>query len=355
MFREYFYFNFPGDPSSVYGIFFLITILRNLLYIPFKGRVSAEGLLFVNYKLLIIISVFGLLSAIFIFKAHGIPIFSDNFALARRLAVKTSQGVFWFFYMSLQVVVVLLLIDITDKKNKSTFLKLLIISWIVLLVFTLSLYGGRFFVLMPFILYVFWMVKNCKINFKFVYFLLVLGVVVSVATSMFRFYNVGVHPDELIFVSLRNDFFPEMRTFIQLTYLVHSFDLDYIVSPFISFLPSLFYELFMVDKADINLSIGMYLSGFDENSENVGYRVTVFGELYLAFGYIGVAFSYLLIAAMSYVMRSSVRSNSLLYILIVLYFSLLVPYGVTFIRSSLIMLPLSYLIISKAAVFRTHT
>jgi hypothetical protein len=143
-----------------------------------------------------------------------------------------------------------------------------------------------------------------------------------------------------------------MRTIIQLTDLVDYFDSDYIFSPFYSFLPDVFYQAIGLNKSELNLSLGMYLSDFDEESQNVGYRLTVFGEIFLAFSYTGVVIFYLIITSLSYMFERFMTKSSLTYVLILMYFALLVPYGMTFVRSSLIMLPFSILIIRIFSSFK---
>lgn len=344
--REYFYFNFPGDfhvPINIWLLATFVTIIFSLFDVG-ERKINQENLSLIkfNYPWMGVFVFSGSIAAFFMFR-DGIPILAEDVNAARGRAVAESQGTFWFLYMGLQLVVVLLLIQLAVTK-KSLVQRIANISLTMALIVILSLYGGRFFVFMPILFATAYLVYKKIIKAKYVFLVAMILVFIVIAVSMSRFYSRESDFGQLLILALRNDIFPEFRTLIQLESLINFFDVSYITNPFISFLPAAIYKVFGIDKnTELMLSIGHYLSSFDPDAENVGYRVSILGEIYLALGYLGVIFTMVLVSLSSIVAKNIVK-NDLLYIYLIIMFSMLVPYGVTFIRSSIVMIPFGYLI-----------
>lgn len=351
--REYFYFNHPGYFRVPINIWLLATLIT-ALFAPFDTikKTTRDDIpinLKINHNWTIVFISAGLISAFFMFH-DNIPLFADDINAARARTVSETQGVFWFLYMGLQIILTLYFVEYVTIKIPYT-TKLIRTCIIILLVSTLSLYGGRFFVFMPIIFSVAFLSYKGIVNSRHITIMVLSVLLLAISVSALRFHDSADDLGSMLEMGVRNDVFPEFRTLIQLEPLIQNFDISYIFNPFISFMPSAFYQLFDIDKnSDLMLSIGYYLSSFDDEAQQVGYRVTILGELYLALGYIGVIIGVLTVNITSVIAKNRTK-NDLFYIYLVIMFCMLVPYGVTFIRSSIVMIPFGYLIMRLSINF----
>jgi len=347
-FREAVYFNFDGDVTVPYNIWFVATIVTagcGLLGDYRSKRLVATRFAHIRYQWVAIFGALGVLSAVAIFSA-GVPLLAQDVSQARSAAVEGSKGIFWSLYTSLQVLCAILLVR-TLSARRPGIDRAVDLVLIVGFAGVLSLYGGRFFVFFPFLFCVAYLysIGHLRLRSVMVLFVTLLALSVAVSASRFSIYA-SSGGDSLLFMAVRNDLFPEARTLVQLSNLVVGFDSTYFFSPFVSFLPSAFYDFLGLDKQDYLLSIGKYLNSFDAAGEDVGYRVTFLGEAYLAFGYVGVVISVAVINVLSVLLNRLAAIDWFSRLYIALFGALLIPYGVTFVRSSIVMIPLGLLIIA---------
>jgi len=353
--RDAFYFNHPGNfrvPINIWLIVTLVTLLFSRFDVsrPASLRQNPASLQ-INIPWTLVFVASGFVASFFMFRG-GVPLFANDVNAARARVAAEAQGLFWFLYMGLQMVLLLLLVEFAAVKLSVSkrFLRLLSVA---LLCFVLSLYGGRFFVLMPLLTTAVYLMYKSLINQRYLWLFVGLVLAVTISVSSYRMYGSADNLFDLLVIGVRNDFFPEMRTLVQLESLVGNFDSAYIWNPFLSFLPSSFYLLFGIDKnAELMLMIGTYLSAFDAEAQDVGYRVSILGEVYLGMGYWGVFCSSVIVNGLSIIINKTIKWD-LFFVFVLIMFCMLVPYGVTFIRSSLIMLPFGYVILRLATSRRS--
>lgn len=351
-YREAVYFNFVGDYSVPYSVWVIVTVAIGLARFlgDFRMRfVEVNDFKKINQTVLVGLLLLGVFSVFVLFR-EGVPIFADDLNSARAAVVENNKGVFWYFYMGLQLVCAVLLCRVVVEKSAGVER---VKDSVIIAVLTglLALYGGRFFVFFPYLLCVLYLWRVGRISGKFLVSGMCGFIVLSIGVSVSRFLWVeSDYGDSVAFVAFRNDFFPESRTLIQMNGLINEFDADYFFSPFVSFMPSVFYDIIGLDKKDLLLSIGKYLNSFDPSGEDVGYRVSFTGEAFLAFGYGGVFVVAFLVSVVSILFNWILPRDLFSRVYVLLYGFLLVPYGVTFVRSSLIMIPFGLLIIRALSV-----
>lgn len=348
-YREAYYFNFSGDVKIPYNIWIITTLITGLSSLLGEFRTPSrviDDYRKIRYSILFTFFCAGLVSAMVIFRS-GIPIFSEDISQARSIAVESNKGLFWFMYMSLQILTAALLIRLFFSRRKLPG-RILDFSILIVMLLALSLYGGRFFVFFPLLMYSIYAHNAGRLTKRTVALFGATLLVIAVGVSASRFSGApGIAGDSLLFVAIRNDFFPEARTLIQMSTLIRYFDISYFYSPFISFLPNAVYDAIGLNKNDLMLSIGYYLNSFDESGQSVGYRITILGETFLAFGYFGVAALVLIMNLLSrLVIDRFAAVNLFTRTYVILMCVMLIPYGVTFFRSGIIMLPFGLLIIS---------
>lgn len=340
-YREAYYFNFQGDYILPYRVLSALLLCGSVFGFFQREDFNSFGELSldINKNWLLFFLILGSLSAAVLFR-QGIPALASDVNFQRALAVESNKGMFWLFYMGLQPILILGLIRIflgdLNLREKSFYV--LLVGFVALV---LSLYGGRYFVFMPVIVFLIYMLRLEKFTLAKGAMILFGLLFAAVSVSYSRFSGSGTE-ENLLFVAVRNDLFPEMRTLIQIDYLMGSYIFDYMyyLSPFVSFMPSFFYDLIGVDKSDLLLAMGKYLNSFDPEGEDVGYRVSFLGETYLAFGLPGIFVSSAVVLILSNILSGYIRKNLLVNTFVVLHGFLLIPYGITLVRSSLSSVPL---------------
>lgn len=340
-YREVYYFNFQGDYILPYRLLSALLFCGSVFGFFQRENFNSFGehSLDINKNWLLFFLILGSLSAAVLFR-QGIPALASDVNFQRALAVESNKGMFWLFYMGLQPILILGLIRFFsgDLNLREKLIYVLLIGFVTMV---LSLYGGRYFVFMPVIVFLIYMLRLEKFTLAKGAMILFGLLFAAVSVSYSRFLGSGTE-ENLLFVAVRNDLFPEMRTLIQIDYLMGSYIFDYMyyLSPFVSFMPSFFYDLIGVDKSDLLLAIGKYLNSFDPEGEDVGYRVSFLGETYLAFGLPGIFVSSAVVLILSNILSGYIRKNLLVNTFVVLHGFLLIPYGITLVRSSLSSVPL---------------
>lgn len=362
LYRDIYWFNEIGDPIPIIKIYGLVGIIlytfgisRNT-YIKSKinNKYSVDthsfSLSTINISGMKILLIFILgIAGTFIFTSgfKYIPLLSQNMSQTRLELQESNIGGkgFGFIFM-LGLVNGIVFLYFKYKSVKSVPKKILYFVLIIAFYLPLTFYTGRLLLLIPFlIILLINLLQKQKINYLYFTGIITVIIVTYYMVMYFgavRFFGNNVS-SELIARYFWGDIFPEFRMFVYFNKISENNLTDVVYGTFFSgLIPGFIYNLVGIDKAEFYITIGKYVQSHMGNlGINLGIRLTLFGELYMAGGMISLISSLAVILVVihildiKYQMEKIFSTNKYIYLVMGIFMALSIPYGTLFLTSTI--------------------
>lgn len=332
------YLNYYGEINFVLQVFSGFTLLYSYIAgltlnkLPIRNLKFQKSDFTINQfivLLIIILQYFG--AFLFTDGFSYIPILMDNIDIARSEFSNLNRSGAGLGIILIYTGAIGMIITAYSNKQKM-FMK---IVYFVIFMIPFLLYGGRLNIIFPIlVLFVLnLMKKNIVINLKIIIKTTIFIFILLILLFLFATYrSKGSLEADLIVEFITADLFPEFRSAVG-AYSLNNKDITSILttSTFSLLIPGPFATFFGIEK-DISILVGKYIGNLLGLS--VGIRTTFIGELLLTNPSTFIIYLFVIFIILSHINNAFFKYNTLnlsksIYLIIGLYFSFIVPYGIT--------------------------
>ncbi|MCU7494831.1 MAG: hypothetical protein HF314_11675 [Ignavibacteria bacterium] len=363
LYRDIYWFNEVGDPIPVIKIYMIAAVLlyvASLIHYtsiaPKVSRINISDKIIhldnslnkiSNVKLLFIFFLGLVGTYIFTSGFKYIPIFSSDMSQTRLDLQESNiggKGFGFIFMLGLLHGVVF----IYDRLKKSIKIgnKIIYGFLLILFYFPLTLYSGRLLLLIPIVLIIIKrLIEKEKIRYIQIILLMSISIILYYVVMYFgavRFFGKGVS-DELVVRYLWGDIFPEFRMFVYFNHISETNLMNVVYGTFFSgLIPGFLFDLVGIDKSEFYITIGKYVqSHMGHLGINLGIRMSLIGELYMAGGILSLLISFSIILVVlhfidkNFLLQKSFTDVKYITLLIGIFLALCIPYGTLFLSSTI--------------------
>lgn len=370
IFRDYYYYNLPGELSYAangYMTFFVFFYIFYFVSVSvFGGRrvvfSDKEYQLFFDYEKMRLVYYFLIIlnygSVHFIYGGiNNAPIFSYDIEMARMGRNFNDTGYLWFVFFSTYHTVFFGFVLLYKRYCSRGKLPVYDMAMLFVAFFPLILYGGRSHIMIPLIMIFLYLYRVAGVSKKQILAFVFLGILCVQIYGAFRF--TGGYIDSFTYLHyFFSDTFPEIRTIIYIDHVMGDSSIrpfEFLFNFLFIMMPRAFLDFFGINKQYfLDNTLGAYFVSFDPYSSTRGYRLTLLGEITVLSTQVQIILTAFMMAIIFYfidnrydISGKSMTNNDVLnykYSFITALFIAVVPYGFTFLGTTIWLLVQMYIL-----------